>query len=229
VCASATADSTCCAAPRKWCPVIANHPFKMNVKAASERDAVAACRLRMLVTPWRVTGLARGKGHTRRDRALRSCEMSGEKPGWRAHPDAKVRANLPPVEPGRVVGLGAICDLDPRTPDKARSQSFSVSEFVTLEDGRRVILHEDRGFTIGLGSSRETTADLRRGLTLEVLTRQALNVVLPDDDVPAEAHPYSWLADLARARGLNVTADDLRSLPYEVTFTDEVRRWLAPA
>jgi hypothetical protein len=100
---------------------------------------------------------------------------------------------------------------------------------VTLEDGRRVILHEDRGFTIGLGSSRETTADLRRGLTLEVLTRQALNVLLPDDDVPAEAHPYSWLADLARARGLNVTADDLRSLPYEVTFTDEVRRWLAPA
>ena len=155
--------------------------------------------------------------------------MSGEKPGWRVHPDAKVRANLPPVEPGRVVGLGAICDLDPRTPDKARSQSFSVSEFVTLEDGRRVILHEDRGFTIGLGSSRETAADLRRGLTLEVLTRQALNVVLPDDDVPAEAHPYSWLADLARSRGLNVTADDLRSLPYEVTFTDEVRRWLAPA
>ena len=154
--------------------------------------------------------------------------MSGEKPGWRVHPDAKVRANLPPVEPGRVIGLGAICDLDPRTPDKARSQSFSISEFVTLEDGRRVILHEDRGFTIGLGSSRETAADLRRGLTLEVLTQQALNVVLPDDDVPAEAHPYSWLAELARARGLKVSADNLRSLPYEVIFTDELRRWLAP-
>lgn len=155
--------------------------------------------------------------------------MSGEKPGWRAHPDAKVRANLPPVEPGRVVGLGAICDLDPRTPDKARSQSFSVSEFVILEDGRRVILHEDRGFTIGLGSSRQTAADLRRGETMESLTRDVLSVVLPDDDEPAEDHPWSWLADLARARGLNVSADDLRSLPYEVTFTDKVRRWLAPA
>jgi hypothetical protein len=155
--------------------------------------------------------------------------VSGEKPGWRVHPDAKVRAKLPPVKPGRVVGLGAICDLDPRTPDKARSQSFSVSEFVTLEDGRRVILHEDRGFTIGLGSSRESTADLRRGETIESLTRDVLSVVLPDDDVPAEDHPYSWLADLARARGLNVSADDLRSLPYDVIFTDEVRRWLAPA
>jgi hypothetical protein len=149
--------------------------------------------------------------------------------GWRAHPDAKVRGNLPPVEPGRIVGIGAICDLGPRRPDEARSQSFSVSEFVTLEDGRRVILHEDRGFTIGSGSSRETGADIRRHLTLETLSRQVLNVVLPDDDVPAEAHPWSWLADLARARGLNVTADDLRSLPYEVIFTDKVRRWLAPA
>ena len=155
--------------------------------------------------------------------------MSGEKPGWRAHPDAKVRANLPPVEPGRVVGLGAICDLDPRTPDKARSQSFSVSEFVTLEDGRRVILHEDRGFTIGLGSSGETTADLRRGETIESLTRDVLSVVLPDNDDAAEDHPWTWLADLARARGLNVSADDLRSLAYEVIFTDKVRLWLDPA
>lgn len=153
------------------------------------------------------------------------------KPGWRAHPDPTDRraVRLPRVKPGRVVGAGAICDLDPRTPDKARSQSFSVSEFVTLEDGRRVILHKDRGFTIGLGSSRESTADLRRGLTLESLAPNVLAVVLPDDDVPAEAHPWTWLAELARARGLNVSADDLRSLPYEVTFTDEVRRWLAPA
>ena len=152
------------------------------------------------------------------------------KGGWHPHPDATGRRadRLPRVKPGRIVDLGAICDLDPRTPDKARSQSFSVSEFVTLEDGRRVILHEDRGFTIGLGSSRETAADLRRYETLEGLTRDVLSVVLPDDDVPAEAHPYSWLADLARARGLTVSADDLRSLPYEVIFTDEVRRWLAP-
>jgi hypothetical protein len=152
------------------------------------------------------------------------------KRGWHVHPDATDRRadRLPPVTPGRVVGLGAICDLDPRTPDKARSQSFSVGEFVTLEDGPRVILHEDRGFTIGLGSSRETAADLRRYETLESLTRDVLNVVLPDDDLPAEEHPWSWLADLARARGLAVTADDLRSLPYDVTFTDKVRRWLAP-
>jgi hypothetical protein len=140
---------------------------------------------------------------------------------WDAHPDAiDDGANLGPVRPGRVVGLGAICDLRPQRIDETHSQSFSVSEFVTLEDGRRVILHEDRGFTIG-GSG-----DIRAHETLETMNRNVSNVVLPDDDEVADDHPWSWLADLARARGLDVTAEDLRGLPYEVIFTDEVRRWL---
>lgn len=157
--------------------------------------------------------------------------MSGEKSGWRVHPDAADRrANrFSPVKPGRVVGVGAICDLGPERSADASSQNFSVSEFVTLEDGRRVILHEDRGFTTALRSTgRSDPGELREHMTIESLTRDVLNVVLPDEDESAEDHPYSWLADLARARGLRATADGLRSLPYEVTFTDKVRRWLAP-
>lgn len=155
---------------------------------------------------------------------------SPEPGGWHAHPDAvDYHASLPPVEPGRVVGLGAICDLGPQRVDDARSQGFSVSEFVTLEDGRRVILHEGRGFTIGGRSSGESRArDIRWHETRDSITRDVLNVVLPDDDC-AEDHPWSWLAELARARGLDVTADDLRGLPYEVVLTDEVTRWLARA
>jgi hypothetical protein len=152
--------------------------------------------------------------------------------GWHPHPDAiDVRANsLPPVKPGRVVALGAICDLGPPRSDGSGDQSFSVSEFVTLEDGRRVILHEDRGFTLGLRSTGESgSGDLRKHETLESLTQDVLNVVLPDDDECAEDHPWSWLADLARARGLNMTAEDLRDLPYEVVFTDKVRQRFAPA
>ena len=162
--------------------------------------------------------------------------MSGVDGGWHVHPDKHpdaidVRANsLPPVKSGRVVGLGAICDLRPQTSDEARSESFSVREFVILEDGRRVILHEDRGFTLGWRSSGESRcADIREHVTLESLTQDVLNVVLPDDDKCAEDHPWSWLSDLARARGLNMTAEDLRGLPYEVIFTDKVRRWLASA
>ena len=157
--------------------------------------------------------------------------MSGVEGGWHANPDAiHDRASSFPVEPGRVVGVGAICDLGPQGSDGTRSQSFSVSEFVTLEDGRRVILHEDRGFTLGWRSTGKSgSGDISEHETLESLTRDVLNAVLPDDDECAEDHPWSWLADLARARGLNVTAEDLRGLPYEVILTDKVRRWLAPA
>ena len=56
------------------------------------------------------------------------------------------------------------------------------------------------------------------------MTRNVLNVLSPDDDECADHHPWSWLAELARARGLDVTAENLRDLPYEVMFTDKVRR-----
>jgi hypothetical protein len=154
--------------------------------------------------------------------------VSGVDAGWHGHPDAFDHpVALSPVTPGRVVGIGAICDLAPERFDQAHSQSFSVSEFLTLEDGRRVILHEDRGFTIGWGSPAGSGAgDLGSSESLDSVTRNVLNVVLPDDDECAEEHPWSWLADLARARGLNVTAQELRGLGYEVILTDKVRRWV---
>ena len=155
--------------------------------------------------------------------------MSGVEGGWQSYPGARKETafRLPPVEPGRIVGLGAICDLRPEQADP-RDQSFSVSEFVTLEDGRRVLLHEDRGFTIGVRSTGEwKPRDARWALTLEGLTSDVLLVVIPDDDDDTEPHPWSWLADLARSRGLDVTADDLRELPYDVVFTDKLRQWLA--
>lgn len=126
--------------------------------------------------------------------------------------------------------MGAICDLEPQRFADARSQSFSVCEFVTLDDGRRVILHRDRGFTIGLGSRHERYDDLRASETRDSITRTVLNVVLPDDDASAavEDHPWAWLAGLARGRGLDVTAEDLQRLAYVVILTDDLIRWLAP-
>lgn len=147
--------------------------------------------------------------------------MNGAEGGWRSHPDA--------VEPGRVVGLGAICDLGPQHPGGTGSQSFSVSEFATLENGRRVLLHEDRGFTIGWRSTGEPhSGGAPVNETRDTITQTVLTVVLPDDDECTEEHPWPWLAELARARGLDVTAEDLRGLPYEVVLTDAVTRWLAP-
>jgi hypothetical protein len=157
--------------------------------------------------------------------------VSGVEGGWQSHPgapDGEAAYQLPPVEPGRVVGLGAICDLSPLRDD-ARDQGFEVSEFVTLSDGRRVLLHDGgRGFTIGVRSTGESKpGDVRWRLTLEMLAHDVLLVVLPDDDDDPEPHPWSWLSQLARSRGLDVTAHDLRALPYDVIFTEKLRRWLA--
>jgi len=41
--------------------------------------------------------------------------------------------------------------------------------------------------------------------------QQVLNVVLPDDDECEDEHPWSWLAELARRHGIDVTADELKS------------------
>ena len=159
------------------------------------------------------------------------------KGGWYPHPHAisrrgnaiDDRASFPTVKPAGVVGLGALM-ISGRSACRNRATRASRwSEFVTLEDGRRVTLHEDRGFTIGRRSTRKPGPIGGQHATLEEMTRHVLTTVLPDDDAGAEDHPWSWLAELARARGLNVTADDLRDLPYDVVFTDKVRRWLAPA
>ena len=83
-------------------------------------------------------------------------------------------------------------------------------------------LHDERGFTVGAPPGQ---GGVRAHETVESVERDVLTVVLPDDD-SGEEHPWSWLAELARAGGLDVTADDLRVLPYEVVLTESVKRWL---
>jgi hypothetical protein len=125
-----------------------------------------------------------------------------------------------------VVGLGAICGLStPDFDDGGRSQSFWVSEFARLANGRRVILHEARGFTISAPIGPGAGGAVQGGLTREDIIDTVLAVVLPDPE-DGEDHPWAWLAQLARARGLNVAAEDLRGLPYEVVLTDSLTRWL---
>ncbi|RBY86352.1 hypothetical protein [Blastococcus sp. TF02A-30] len=118
-------------------------------------------------------------------------------------PDASGWAPYAP-EPGVPV-------LDPR------AISFRVTEFADLSDGRRLRLHADRGFTTG------GAADLLAGLRLEQLTDDVLGAVLPDDaEDTGEDHPWAELAELLRARGVDVAPEDLRDLPYLVEFSERV-------
>lgn len=149
---------------------------------------------------------------------------------WQPYPQAlSPERDTSPVEPGRVVGLGATCSISRQQTPQPDTHSFSVGEFVDLEDGRRVVLHEERGFTISEWRSVAHEASRRPAVhdTTETLTQNVLMVVLPDDENSTEAHPWSWLADLATARGLDVRPDELKSLPYIVVFAEEVLQWLA--
>lgn len=85
-----------------------------------------------------------------------------------------------------------------------------------------MVLHEERGFTYGapIGPGDGDGTDLRARIIDTVLA-----VVLPDPE-DGEAHPWEWLSALARARGLEVTANELRGRPYEVLLTEGVTRWI---
>ncbi len=99
--------------------------------------------------------------------------------------------------------------------------SFVVHEFAELSDGRRLTLHEERGFTASRGPA--PSDQWPRYLTFEHLERDVRTTVLPDDDDTQDEHPWEWLAGLIRAHGVEATAEELRLLPYDVVFSERLR------
>jgi hypothetical protein len=121
----------------------------------------------------------------------------------------------------RVVGLGAICDLGPHALDDPRQNSFDVREFALLDNGERVTLHAERGWS----GRRFPSGSVWAGETVEKITETVLAVVLPDSE-NGDEHPWEWLAELAQAQGIDVTAAQLRQVPYEVVLTERVLQQL---
>lgn len=143
-----------------------------------------------------------------------------------------------------VLKLGAWCDLHTAEEYRAEliamglpdeqvledieafkgSAAFRVSEFAMLSDGRRVMLHSERGF-----NSWNSSGDPWSHLTLEGVAADVLTTVLPDDDDTQEEHPWEWLAELLTAHGVEASPDRLRSLPYVIEYSDRLLARLAPA
>lgn len=104
-----------------------------------------------------------------------------------------------------VVGLGAWSELKRRDQ---RGLGINVQEFAVLDDGRRLSLHEDHGFS--------TSAT---HMSVEHAERSVLTTVLPDDaEVTGEEHPWEWLASLICGQGVAVTAEQLKAVPYVLEF-----------
>jgi hypothetical protein len=134
----------------------------------------------------------------------------------------------------QVIRLGAWCDFVGEdlsdddvggVADQADHLSFRVAEFAVLADGRRVTLHDDRGFdSLVHEPGPRMPGGPWRHLTLEQLEMSVRTTVLPDDAQDScEEHPWEWLAGLLRAQGVEVAAEELRLLPYEVVFSERLR------
>ncbi len=126
-----------------------------------------------------------------------------------------------------VIALGAWCDLVPPEEDHSSpgGASFRVSEFAVLADGRRLTLHNERGFTSWLRTSgQRQLMDPWMHLSRESVEADVRSVVLPDDDFPEDEHPYEWLRELLLPHGIEMAVEQLRSLPYTVEFSDRLER-----
>jgi hypothetical protein len=99
-----------------------------------------------------------------------------------------------------------------------RSYSVDVHEFAVLDDGRRLILHQDRGYS---GSGKPSRAHEERNV---------LTTVLGDDaEITGEDHPWEWLASLIQDHGVTVTSGHLEAVPYVVEFGPRLAVLLMPA
>ncbi len=118
-----------------------------------------------------------------------------------------------------VVRPGALCELDREAP---RQASFRVSEYAVLDDGREIVLHSERGFSLSVHGSG--SVDFWAHMTASGIERDVMNVVLPDDvEETGEEHMWDWLVTLLAQAGVVESAEHLRGVPYEVRLAGEVR------
>jgi hypothetical protein len=133
---------------------------------------------------------------------------------------------MPPVPSVR--RLVTVAELR-ESPDPREISVFARHEAV-LDDGRRVILLDDRGWTSALrGAGVDQEADAWQFASEREIEETARVVVGPDepfgDRTQADMERDHWrrLAEMLAADGVDVDADELRRLPHDVAFGDRLR------
>lgn len=128
----------------------------------------------------------------------------------------------------RVVRLVTLADV--RDDVDVAGISVSARHEAVLEDGRRFLLLDDRGWTEELRGAGASGIDDLWALTSERdIVETARVVVGPDepyggrsqDDM--ETDHWHALAENLRAHGVVVDASELRQLPHDVVLSDRLR------
>ncbi len=125
------------------------------------------------------------------------------------------------VQPGLVpTGTGPYVD-DPR------QVSLSALHVAVLDDGRRLTLLDDRGWSV------HGPADIWSRTSPEEIEGEARLVVGPDEpydgrsQADMEADHWANLAGILRHQGVLVDAQELRRLPHDVEVSERVRTRIA--
>ncbi len=114
----------------------------------------------------------------------------------------------------------------------ARRLSVTARLHAVLDDGRRVLLLGDRGWSEELRGG-DGSGDGSPLWWEQDVADTARVVVGPDEpfggrsQADMETDHWQALADTLRARGLAVDGRDVRQLPHDVVLGEAVRAWLA--
>lgn len=105
-----------------------------------------------------------------------------------------------------------------------RQMSISARHEAVLQDGRRLLLLDDRGWT----TSVRGADDIWAVTSVEEIESEARMVVGPDEpfegrtQADMEADHWAYLAEILRAQGVVVEAKELRELPHEVVLGERL-------
>ncbi|WP_432743482.1 hypothetical protein H7827_06950 [Streptomyces sp. JH002] len=111
------------------------------------------------------------------------------------------------------------------TTDRVISVSARLE--AALEDGRSLVLLDDRGWGIS------GAPGVRERISAGEIVSTARVVVGPDEpfdgrtqEQMADDH-WGWLAEILRRRGVDVSAHELERLPHDVVLSERLRPWIA--
>jgi len=127
----------------------------------------------------------------------------------------------------RAVRLVTVADV--AAPVDPGDLAVSARHEAVIDDGRRIVLLDGRGFTESLRGPGADQVDVWTSTSEDDLARTARVVVGPDEpygdltQADMEAGHWEMLADVLRAQGVQVDADELRRLPHDVELTDALR------
>ena len=125
-----------------------------------------------------------------------------------------------------VVRIVTLTDIQEH-PD-ARSISVSARQEAVLDDGGRLLLLDDRGWSSSLRGAGADELDIWAGMSEHEIAETTRVVVGPDEpfggrsQADMETDHWNALAEKLRAQGVAVDGRGLMQLPHDVVLSDRL-------